>query len=416
MRQFLVILIGLVVCTCYAIAEEKWTAYSSIGSVSSLVFTPNYMWFGTDGGLVRWDASKKTYRKFTTIDGLGDNRIESVYRDSSGNLWFGGYYAVTKYDGKNFEAFSAKDILGERWEEYRGKRSGSELRFRFVEEDEEGSLQFTAGKGTSKFTGNKWVYTDSKGEGWRDSKNRLWRSSWGHGIYMTDSKGTTFYTKENGLPDNYPMGGFLEDSKGNIWTGSRYGGVSRFDGEKWVSFNTTDGLAANWIVALHEDSQGNIWIGTNKGCCQYDGKTWFTFKKISGFWCWDFVTDESGKLWAITDKGTCWWNGQNWEFIDYHPTDPLPSNWVITAAMDKEENLWFGTGSGVCVFNGAQWKRYPLLRGRVNAILPLDSGEIWVGTSSGVGRFNNGEWIIFTSKDGLANNHVLSVAQDLSGS
>jgi ligand-binding sensor domain-containing protein len=416
MRKFLIILIGLVVCTCNAKAEEKWTAYSSIGGVSSLVFTPDYIWFGTDGGLVRWDVNKKTYQKFTTIDGLGDNRIECLYRDSSGNLWLGGYYAVTKYDGKNFEAFSAEDIFGDRWEDYHGKQIGQELRFRFEGEDKEGSVRFTAGKGTSKFTGNKWVYTDSKGEGWRDSKNRLWRSSWGSGIYMTDSKGTTFYTKENGLPDNYPMGGFLEDSKGNIWIGSRYGGVSRFDGEKWVSFNTTDGLAANWIVSLHEDSQGNIWIGTNKGCCQYDGKTWSTFKEISGFWCWDFVTDESGKLWAITDKGTCWWNGKSWDFLDYHPTDPLPSNWVITTVIDKKENLWFGTGSGVCVYDGIQWQRYPLLRSRVNAILPLDSGEIWVGMMGGVGRFSNGEWVIFTSKDGLASDHVLSVAQDLSGS
>ena len=45
-----------------------------------------YMWFGTDGGVTRYDGQMWT--SFTTEDGLVDNRVKTIFQDRDGNLWF----------------------------------------------------------------------------------------------------------------------------------------------------------------------------------------------------------------------------------------------------------------------------------------------------------------------------------------
>ena len=61
----------------------------------------DYLWAGTDGGVVRWDTRDGSYTKFTTADGLAGNRIASMTSDPAGNMWFGSSSGgVSKYDGK----------------------------------------------------------------------------------------------------------------------------------------------------------------------------------------------------------------------------------------------------------------------------------------------------------------------------
>lgn len=418
--------ISLIFSSC-AKKREKWIVYSNISEAYSIACTPDYLWIATHGGLVRWDRKNRTYQNFTTLDGLGSDWVDYVYPDSSGNLWIGGYQALTKYDGKNFEVFLARDILADKWEEYRRKQFQGEgilnqLHFFIAGQDADNRLWFTAAGGLSTFTGKKWIHRNissslsylSQRRKFIDSKNRIWTTRSGHGVYMIDSKEVTLYTQDDGLADKYPDY-ILEDRKGNIWVSSRSNGVSRFNGKKWASFSTSDGLSNERVLVIYEDSRKNIWLGTFKGCCRYDGKEWSTYEELSDFWVGYFAEDDDGKLWAATGKGICWLNGEKWELLDYHPDDPITHNWVITSAIDNEGNLWFGTGAGVSVFDGTGWQKYPLLNDRVDDILVLDSGEIWVAMRGGIGRFLEGKWKIYTTEDGLAGNHATSVARDLEG-
>jgi len=413
--------ISLVFPSC-AKKGEKWTVYSNIGTVLCIASTPGYMWFGGTGGLLKWNIEDKTYKKFTTIDGLGSNTIYFIHPDSSGNLWMGGKYHITKYDGKNFKGFTFKDILGEKWEDYRGKqRQGSVW---LTGHDKDGTLWFSVIGGISTFNGQKWIHRDisstlppeyrKSGLGWGgfilDSKNRLWGGSRGKGVYVIDSEKITFFTEENGFIDKFPLN-ISEDSKGNIWVASRTNGVSRFDGEKWVNFNTEDGLLSNWVIGIGEDKYGNIYVGGERGTCWYDEKVW---SKLD-LWISGGGIDRNGDLWFATEKGIGLWDGEWKEFLDFHPDDPLTDNWVSSGDIGKEGKLWFGTGSGVCVFDGVQWQKYPLLKDRVDDILVLDSGEVWTAMRGGVGKFSNGEWKIFTTRDGLAHSHATSIARDLNG-
>ena len=89
-------------------------------------------------------------------------------------------------------------------------------------------------------------------------------------------------------------------------------GVSKYDGNTWTTYRTTDGLAADYVQALAIDRRGDIWFGTDYGgVSKYDGSTWTTYATAEG----------------------------------------LTSNDVTAIAIDGPSRIWFGTcGGGVSEF------------------------------------------------------------------
>ncbi|MFH1860947.1 MAG: two-component regulator propeller domain-containing protein [bacterium] len=56
------------------------------------------------------------------------------------------------------------------------------------------------------------------------------------------------FTTEDGLAGNY-VRSILEDSKYNLWFGTRKRGVSRYNGQGFKNFTTKDGLASNSVLS-----------------------------------------------------------------------------------------------------------------------------------------------------------------------
>ncbi len=71
------------------------------------------------------------------------------------------------------------------------------------------------------------------------------------------------YTLEDGLPQSQVYALTL-DTKGYLWLGTQGGGLARFDGNDFKVFNTTHGLASNYIQAI-KASNDTLYLGTRKG-------------------------------------------------------------------------------------------------------------------------------------------------------
>ncbi len=80
------------------------------------------------------------------------------------------------------------------------------------------------------------------------------------------------YRDINGLQTNCIFSVF-QDSKGYIWLISDIG-VSRFDGQTYIHYNTSHGLPDNEIYSMYEDHAGRIWFATANGKTGFylDGK------------------------------------------------------------------------------------------------------------------------------------------------
>ena len=55
-----------------------------------------------------------------------------------------------------------------------------------------------------------------------------------------------------------------QDSKGYVWFATNEG-LSRFDGYRFVNYNTRDGLGHPIVNGITEDSNGHLWAATNGG-------------------------------------------------------------------------------------------------------------------------------------------------------
>lgn len=73
-----------------------------------------FMWYGTGGGLVRYDGSH--FKIFNERDGLAGNRVWSIDEDDKGNLWLGIWGGgISCFDGKDFKNYTEKDGLTDNW-------------------------------------------------------------------------------------------------------------------------------------------------------------------------------------------------------------------------------------------------------------------------------------------------------------
>src|SRR5262252_2073847 len=71
------------------------------------------------------------------------------------------------------------------------------------------------------------------------------------------------YGVYEGLPHSSVRCTF-QDSRGYLWIGTG-DGLGRFDGYRFTTYDTGDGLGNTYINGIAEDRQGRIWVATNGG-------------------------------------------------------------------------------------------------------------------------------------------------------
>lgn len=233
------------------------------------------VWFGTYRGLWKYDPAKSqgaaSFSNFTEKDGLRHHEVWNMIIDRHGTLWVGTMEGVSTFDGTTFKdfAFPQPDIVNEDY-------VLSPNRINYITKDRQGNIWFgTDGYGLTK-------YDPSKKE-----------------------QAFTHFTTKDGLPDNNIMG-ITEDSHGNLWIGTMFGGLSKYDGNNFTNF-TQDGLIAGVEVScVYEDKNGQIWFpAEGYGVYRYDpsvstGSRFTNFHKdeglaTHGILC--MLEDQQGRFW-----------------------------------------------------------------------------------------------------------------------
>jgi ligand-binding sensor domain-containing protein len=254
-------------------------------------------WFSSrDSGVYYYNG--KSFRNFTTRDGLLNNLVARIYEDKKGNIWFSVSQGVSRYDGKSFRNYIIngdgmnEDRTGKTFSDSPGYLPTS------VIEDKTGKLWFATQGNTFMYDGKTFtVFThedkpfknvhsiieDKKGNIWLGGKNGLWRYN-----------GSTFTNFTQKLVSK-----IIEDKKGNIWTSSEVSGkvqsdhganttvwaLSRYDENSLYSKKptVTEITRTNFFMfGLLEATDGSIWFSADGGPYRYDGKTITDFRRKEG--------------------------------------------------------------------------------------------------------------------------------------
>lgn len=88
------------------------------------------------------------------------------------------------------------------------------------------------------------------------------------------------YTAVDGLPQSQ-VNAMVEDDYGYLWIGTQGGGLARFDGKEFKTYNTLDGLLSNIITSLMIDHHQNLWVVHPHGISRFDGIRFKTFQSPS---------------------------------------------------------------------------------------------------------------------------------------
>ncbi|HIO37693.1 MAG TPA: hypothetical protein EYN27_01920, partial [Rhodospirillales bacterium] len=262
-----------------------------------------------------------------------------------------------------------------------------------------------------------------------------------NGISHYDGESFTNLTTNDGLINNH-ISAIHQSSDGSIWFGT-LGGVSHYDGKKFVNFTTEEGLVSNVVSDIHQSNDGLIWIATTEkrqwafsldpgeGISRYDGQDFVSFTTQDGLInnsVNDIHQSQDGKLWIGTTNGISHYDGDG--FVNLTTDNGLVSNDVKAIHESSDGRLWFATtarrinsstyiGGGVFLYNGKEFTNLTTENGlpsnNVKAIHESQDGSLWFATDQGVARYYQERIVIFTTADGLADNDVVALCESDDG-
>lgn len=244
-------------------------------------------WFGTNaGGVSRYRNGQ--WKTFFPMHGLADYWVYSFANDRNGDLWIGTWAGVNRVDLKT-EAFKTyvKELVNE-W-------------VYGISVDSSGNVWFGTEGGVSMFDGTSWKsWTHAEGIGAANDGRAPPSSNTGLGTRSRHDLGIL-----SGGGATYNPGyvfSILATPDGSVWAGTWGGGVSRFDGTRWTSMTTANGLAGDVVYAIVRDpSDGALWLGTNRGISRFDGREWQVIGAAQGLPAQDvyaLAIAPSGDLWV----------------------------------------------------------------------------------------------------------------------
>lgn len=200
-----------------------------ISSVLSIAqCSANYLWLGTDNGLVKWTGNEKDFQ-YVMPSKLKGLNIKTVMADEADNLWLG-------TDTKGVQLYaSASKILRE-----------------VVFEVEGSPLEYSPSVNIIKKLGTKIFVGTEKGLFLRKD--------------LTLTKVSFNGFKD--LSDEISINDIFQDTNGRIWLGTEQDGIILLSPDlKTLARYTTEShaIANNDIKSIVEDKDGMIWLSTNSG-------------------------------------------------------------------------------------------------------------------------------------------------------
>ncbi|MDH4207891.1 MAG: hypothetical protein OEV76_03360 [Anaerolineae bacterium] len=132
-------------------------------------------------------------------------------------------------------------------------------------------------------------------------------------------------------------------------------------------------------------------------------------------------------LWAGTWGGLLRWDLVDRSYTKFTPADGLTGTFIYDIAVDSQGQAWVGHDRGLSVCDGTGCTTYDQSNSdipgdSVHEVVAASDGRVWLHSRSvngssgeGVTVYNGVTWTNYTTADGLAENDVRSMAEDLDG-
>ena len=275
------------------------------------------------------------------------------------------------------------------------------------------------------------------------------------------------YTVDDGLAGD-EINTILQDSRGYLWIGTDTG-LSRFDGTRFVDYDSRQGLPSPHVTALLEAANGSLLVGTTGGLARLDlapASASQIFKPASGAarrlgrisdlladgntaWLADStsgglfrlrpsgdligpekgISVAAGTSLAPDGAGGLWVGGPagllhrlaegRWIEVPVLPRSQAPG--IMALLLDSHHRLWIATADALYVLKpGGEVSRFDSASGfaglrRSGSLLQTRDGRIWMTTTAGLTVYDGQELRTYTRRNGLLPDELTGLAEDRDG-
>jgi signal transduction histidine kinase/ligand-binding sensor domain-containing protein len=374
----------------------------------------DYLWIGTNVGLDRYDSY--SFTKFRNIENdpetISSNSVRCIFEDRGKNLWFGTVDGLNLYDPikETFKVFrndssNANSIQGNY--------------INSIVQDKNGTLWILSDLNCL----NKWVPETNSFIRYQfeykrvtaiehpsiksmalDSKGNLWIVHAGRGIYCFDQGSETFQKYEDPAFDLGELcyKNIFIDESDKIWIASDGSGFFSFDiatkkFEHFKSEGNGKGPGRNSVLDIVPEGQRYLLLAVDLGGINRFDKVTKTFEYIT--------VDEKNER-GLNNNGV-------WSFL-----------------RDREGIIWVCTSGGGLNYSNPKMDKFTLFKNNranqqslsyniVKCLLQDSEGKIWIGTDGdGINIYDpkTGKYSFFrhdpANPNSLSGNAILSLTED----
>ncbi len=305
------------------------------------------------------------FQYYTIEDGLPQNTVNDIIKDSDNWMWFATGNGLARFDGYSFDVYHKPHLPSN--------------------------------------------LVNSIAE----SNDRIWiGTSQGLAFFNKELESINIFKLESANNDFVQITSLFVDKNGNVWVATFGDGVYLLqkDGHNYntINFNISNSsLSGNNVYSFSQLSDGRVLIGTNHGISTYDSQNnslyTFSFGNLDEATVFSIYETLEGDLWVGTYNGLWVFNSatgkDEWYF--HNPQDPnsLSHNRTNKITQDFRGTIYIGTLGGVNIYQPKTNSfasiavndntDFSLNNMFISVIYPDNSGNIWIGTEKGgVNKFN----------------------------
>lgn len=369
--------------------------------------TKGYLWTGGYGGLSRFDG--KNFTNFSPRSGLPDYWVTSIAEDNRSDLWIGTISGASRYKNGKFENFTVKNGLPDNY-------------VNCLLRDDRNVFWIGTAQGVCRYDGEKFTGFGNEGPGKKNilcfyqeqNTGRIWMGT-ASGVYAYENNKFTFYNLPPGI--NSIVTAISQDKQGRILAGTA-DGLLQLDNGHFSLLFTPAGVPMPAVNAMVTDHEGITWIGAENGLFSFDGKNFTTYRvssDVNGSNIGSLYIDYESSLWLGTHRGLFRFRGNG--FASYGEQDGLTSSFIFGITKDHDGNLWAcSQNKGVFKYNGKIFTAVNKSKGLASDVtysaITMPDGTVFIGTANGLSKISNGAITNYSRKDGLYSDSVNCLMKD----
>lgn len=296
------------------------------------------------------------------------------------------------------------------------------------------------------------IFQDSRGYIWIATQEGLVR--WDGSDFKLFDK-----SKYSGITENFILD-IEEDEEGNLWIATSGGGVCRFDGRRFHSYDLTQHQANNFVKKIAKGKNNVLWFGTENGLVRFQNNVFKTYNNSNGLRhnnISSVLETQSGEVLAGTWGGLykiradklelitkkllpfAFLERKNHEvilagnrrklfsyingiFSEYRSIETPTSHLVLAMYEDEHENLWLCTeGNGILRYNNGKFESLkedadvPDQKFFTSNMIRDRENNLWISSGSGVIKLFDNKFSVFGPPEGFKNSFGSTICEDFDG-